>query len=174
MSSSSDYPQPPPPPPPTNNTFPARPLQTTYPPTTTPQQRTIPSTYTPPGTLQSPISPLTEDQQPWPSTPHTAVTSPITPTPAARYSPSSYGNGDEDDEKPSQHHQFYDAKVPLGNEMPTQANVWEIGGREIPRPSELEAGERDGLDLGDVGGGQGVMSSEGGDGIGSDEEKNTT
>jgi len=36
--------------------------------------------------------------------------------------------------------------------MPTSANIWEIGGREIPRPSELDAGKRDGLNLGEVGG----------------------
>ena len=29
--------------------------------------------------------------------------------------------------------------------------MWEIGGREIPRPSELDAGKRDGLNLGEVG-----------------------
>jgi hypothetical protein len=62
-------------------------------------------------------------------------------TPAPRYS----------DEKPPQHHQFIDSKIPESNEMPTNANVWEIDGREMPPPSELDAGKRDGLNLGDVG-----------------------
>jgi len=44
-----------------------------------------------------------------------------------------------------------DSKVPESNEMPTSANVWEIDGREMPPPSELDAGKRDGLNLGDVG-----------------------
>jgi hypothetical protein len=35
--------------------------------------------------------------------------------------------------------------------MPTNANVWEIDGREMPPPSELDAGKRDGLNLGNVG-----------------------
>jgi hypothetical protein len=61
--------------------------------------------------------------------------------PAPRYS----------DEKPPQHHQFIDSKIPESNEMPTNANVWEIDGREMSPPSELDAGKRDGLNLGDVG-----------------------
>jgi hypothetical protein len=35
--------------------------------------------------------------------------------------------------------------------MPTNANVWEIDGREMPPPSELDAGKRDGPNLGGVG-----------------------
>jgi len=62
-------------------------------------------------------------------------------TPAPRYS----------DEKPAQYHQYMDSKIPESNEMPTSANVWEIDGREMPPPSELDAGKRDGLNLGDVG-----------------------
>ncbi|KAI4658472.1 uncharacterized protein J4E79_006878 [Alternaria viburni] len=61
-------------------------------------------------------------------------------TPAPRYS----------DEKPAQYHQYMDSKIPESNEMPTNANVWEIDGREMPPPSELDAGKRDGLNLGDT------------------------
>jgi len=147
ITSSTEYTPslPPPSPPPINDGLPARFPQSTYPPTAIPRQTNTPSTL--PVALTSPVSPLTQGQQtPWASaSPATAATG-HAQSAALRYS--------SEDEKPAQQHQFSDSKIPPNNEMPTSANVWEIGGREIPRPSELDAGKRDGLNLGNVGGEQ--------------------
>ncbi|KAF1828399.1 hypothetical protein BDW02DRAFT_652085 [Decorospora gaudefroyi] len=147
--------------PPTHGTYTTIPTeQATYPPPT--RSNTA-------NTLLSPVSPITPTSQPpWTSTSTSTFTnnnrtstldnrnatldtrsSPSTLSPTNQTShpaPPTYV-----DEKPAQQHQYMDSKIPESNEMPTQANVWEIDGREMPPPSELEAGKRDGLNLGDGG-----------------------
>ncbi|KAB2106570.1 hypothetical protein AG0111_0g5192 [Alternaria gaisen] len=150
-SSSSDHS------PPTQGAYARVPQQNAYPTTTTLPTQTD-SSSTQPTTMMSPVSPITPGgQAPWASTStfggatatgagagaataaagHALHSS----APAPRYS----------DEKPPQRHQYIDSKIPESNEMPTNANVWEIDGREMPPPSELDAGKRDGLSLGNIG-----------------------
>ena len=149
--------------PPANAAYQNVPQQNAYPTTTTiPTSTDAPSSR--PATILSPVSPITPGgQAPWASSTFvggadaagsgagaagavadTADHSPTSHLP--RYSEDNRYS----DEKPPQRHQFMDSKIPEGNEMPTNANVWEIGGREIPHPSELDAGRRDGSNLGDT------------------------
>ncbi|KNG44562.1 hypothetical protein DDE82_007655 [Stemphylium lycopersici] len=150
--------------PPANTAYQNVPQQNAYPTTTTiPTSTNAPTSR--PATMLSPVSPITPGEQvPWPSSSNFAggagaagagVSAGAAVADTADHSPTTHlPRYSEDnrysDEKPPQRHQFLDSKIPESNEMPTNANVWEIGGREIPHPSELEAGRRDGLNLGDT------------------------
>ncbi|KAG9188490.1 hypothetical protein G6011_02413 [Alternaria panax] len=148
-SSSSDHS------PPTNGAYAHIPQQTTYPTTTTlPMQNDLSSTQQ--TAMVSPVSPITSGgQAPWASTSTfggaTAMGAGAAAAGAGHALHSSTPAPGYSDEKPPQHHQYIDSKIPESNEMPTNANVWEIDGREVPPPSELDAGKRDGLNLGNIG-----------------------